>query len=232
MIGRWSRYGHDLRTLPRDARRAWRSSGLAGVWFEVRRRTLDRLWTHSDGLVIEVDLPENPPPEPPLGIVVTRFTGPDWSRLGGLTSERLHPRLAAAAAAGRHCFVAWRGLRAVGYTWASSALERRHEGFVLPLPADAVYLWQTQVLPPERSRGVGAAVVRAAAHAARAAGARGWSAQTTPSCSRTGKRSRRARRPLQRSSCATCKCRAETASAPCSASPRSRSPWRAPSPPG
>jgi GNAT superfamily N-acetyltransferase len=172
MSGRWARYGYDLRTLPRDARRAWRTGGLGGVWFEVRRRTLDRLWVHSDGLVIEIDLPDGPLPPPPLGIVVTRFTGPDWSRLGELTSERLHPRLAEAAAAGRHCYVAWRGMRAVGYTWASPALERRHEGFVLPLPADAVYLWQTQVVASERSRGVGAAVVRAAAHAARAAGAR------------------------------------------------------------
>jgi len=172
----WRKYAHDARTLPRDAARAYRERGIAGPWHELRRRTLDRVWTFRRSLVVESDLAGLASPALPDGIAIAAFAGPDWSVLGELAPERLHPRFAAAVAAGRRCTVAWREGRAVAFAWASRSLDRGHERFELPLPPDAVYLWHVLVVPSERGRGVGAAVVRSAALEARRAGARrAWS---------------------------------------------------------
>lgn len=174
MSGRWVRYREDARSLPGDARRAWGNEGVMGVWRELCRRTLDRVWLYRSGLVVEVDLPDRMAPAP-SGIVIRQFTGPDWQMLGDLAPDRMRRSLAAAAAAGRRCYVAWRGSIPVGHTWASPVMERRYEGYELPLPPDTVYLWQAHVLKRERGRGIGTALVHAASADARWDGLRrGW----------------------------------------------------------
>jgi GNAT superfamily N-acetyltransferase len=157
--GALRKYVNDLETFPQDAVRAWRSAGAAGVWLETRRRTIDRAGGYSSYLVIEADLSTTREIPVPDGIEIRPFTGDDWTRLGDLAGHRLTRSFAAAAGAGRVCLVAWRGPTAVGYIWFSPAIEQHYENFTLPLPMDAVYLWQIQVSRSERRRGVGAALV-------------------------------------------------------------------------
>lgn len=152
------KYVNDLKTFPDDAARAWRSDGVAGVWLELRRRTVDRAGGYSSYLVIEADISTVREIPMPDGIEIRPFTGPDWSLLGDLAGYRRTRCFAAAAEAGRVCLVAWRGSTAVGYIWFSDAIEQRHENFELPLPVDATYLSQIQVARSERGRGVGAAL--------------------------------------------------------------------------
>lgn len=154
------KYVNDLETFPGDAVRAWRSAGAPGVWLELRRRTLDRAGGYSRYLVIEADLSTIREIPMPGGIEIRPFPGPDWSLLGDLVGYRLARCFAPATDAGRVCLVAWRGSTAVGYIWFSPEIEQRHESFELPMPSDAIYLWQIQVARSERRRGVGAALVR------------------------------------------------------------------------
>jgi len=153
------KYVNDLRTFPDDAVRAWRSAGAAGVWLELRRRTVDRAGAYSRYMVIEADLSTVRLIETPVGIEIRPFTESDWSLLGDLAGSRLTRCFAAAAAAGRVCLVAWRGSTAVGYVWFSPAVDQRYESFALTLPSDAIYLWQLQVSRSARRMGIGAALV-------------------------------------------------------------------------
>jgi GNAT superfamily N-acetyltransferase len=155
----WRKYLDDGRSFPGDAARAWRSGGAAGVWLELRKRTLDRAGGYTRYLLIEADLSTLRAIPLPEGIDIRPFTGSDWALLGDLAGHRLGRCFAAAAAAGRMCFVAWRDSKAVGYLWLSPAIDQRYEHFALPLPVDAIYLWQIQVARSERHRGVGAALV-------------------------------------------------------------------------
>lgn len=157
--GAFRKYVTDLKTFPHDAVRAWRSAGAVGVWLETRRRTLDRAGGFSRYLVLEADLPATREIPVPDGVEIQPFSGDDWTLLGDLGGHRLTRCFAAAAAAGRVCLVAWRGSTAVGYIWFSPAIEMRYENITLPLPGDAIYLWQIQVSRSERRRGVGAALV-------------------------------------------------------------------------
>lgn len=160
MISRsFRKYVTDLKTFPGDAARAWRSAGPAGVWLELRRRSLDRAGGYSRYLVIESDLSATREIPVPDGIEIQPFTGPDWTLLGDMGGDRLAKCFAAAATGGRMCLVAWRGSRAVGYVWLSPAIDQRYENFALPLPPGAIYLWQIQVSRSERRKGVGAALV-------------------------------------------------------------------------
>ena len=154
-----NKYVNDLETFPQDAVRAWRSAGAAGVWLETRRRTVDRAGGYSSYLVIEADLSTTRDVALPAGIEIRPFTGDDWTLLGDLAGHRLTKCFAAAAGAGRVCLVAWRGSTAVGYVWFSPAMEQRYESFALPLPSDAIYLWQIQVSRSGRRRGVASALV-------------------------------------------------------------------------
>ncbi len=169
---RLRKYVSDCRTLPGDVLGAWRTGGSASVWLELRRRTVDRAAKYTSGLVIETDLSGVAEIPPPPGIEIAPFAGPDWGLLGDLVGDRSAAGFAAAAAAGRSCVVAWRGGRAVGYAWASPAVEARYESFQLPLPADAIYAWHTLVARGDRGTGIGSALVSSELRLARAQGYR------------------------------------------------------------
>jgi ribosomal protein S18 acetylase RimI-like enzyme len=155
------KYVTDLRTLPGDAAAAWRSAGASGIWTELRRRTIDRAGSFVRNLVLEADLTTTRRSSLARGIEIRPFTGPDWSSLGDLVSQRLAPVFTAALRADRQCLVAWRGTEALGYIWFSPRTELRYENFDLPLPDDATYLWQIQVARAARRQGVGAALIQA-----------------------------------------------------------------------
>ncbi|MEO8090881.1 MAG: GNAT family N-acetyltransferase [Gemmatimonadales bacterium] len=166
------KYVSDLEAFPQDAVRAWRSAGAAGVWLETRRRTFDRAGGYSRYLVVEADLSTTRDIPVPDGVEIRPFTGDDWTLLGDMAGHRLTKCFAAAAGSGRVCLVAWRGSTAVGHIWFSPAIEQRYENFALPLPSEAIYLWQIQVSRSERRKGVGAALGSCGLRAARQQGNR------------------------------------------------------------
>ena len=156
---RLQKYVNDVRTLPRDMMGAWRVGGASDALLELRRRTVDRAGGYAHGLVIESDLSGLVKRPPGPGIEIEPFAGPDWSSLGGLLGHRIVAQCAAAAAAGRQCIVARRNGQILGHSWVSPAVEARHESYALPLPADAIYVWQTLVTREARGLGVGSALV-------------------------------------------------------------------------
>jgi ribosomal protein S18 acetylase RimI-like enzyme len=153
------KYLTDLRTLPADAMRAWRAGGWPAVREEARRRTLDRIGGYARRFVIESDLSGLVEVGPPQGVDIRIFTGNDWSLLGDMGRQRLTPLFTDAAEAGRICLVAWQRREAIGYAWFSERIESRHESYDLPLPEDAIYVWQIQVSRRERRRGVASALL-------------------------------------------------------------------------
>ncbi len=167
----------DALTFPAAARRAWRHAGAAGAWVELRQRTLDRVYVRSRLLVIEQDLDGATDVPPPSGVTIRRAGSGDIERLATLASPLTMARLRRAASRGRTCLVALRGGRPVGYTWISARLDPDLERYPLPLPPNAAYLWDLYVVPEERDRGIGSALVSARLRHARVAGFRvGWRA--------------------------------------------------------
>ena len=78
--------------------------------------------------------------------------------LAYLVSRRDLDAFRALLAAGRIGVVAWRGGRAVGYAWMAERLAPDVTRCPIPLPEEAVYLWDLYVLPAERGRGIGSAL--------------------------------------------------------------------------
>jgi GNAT superfamily N-acetyltransferase len=149
----------DLRTLPGDVARAWRASGWVAVRDELRKRTVDRIGGYVRRYVVETDLSRLADIAPPREVEIRVFQGSDWNLLGDMLRSRLVHQFGQAAAEGRICLVAWSRRRAVGYAWLSPAVESRHECYDLPLPSDAIYIWQVEVLRGERRPGVAAALL-------------------------------------------------------------------------
>lgn len=165
-------YLKDLRGLPHDLRLAHENGGRRAVWRELRKHSLDRIHRRRSYLVLEHALDRLREVEPPAGVEIDLFTGPDWSRLAELASGpklRTFPRL---AAGGRTCLVAWRGGQPIGYAWLSDRVEPEFEVYPLPLPPDAAFLNEFYVAPQERNRGVGAALLTARVRLARSRGFR------------------------------------------------------------
>ncbi|HEY3013092.1 MAG TPA: GNAT family N-acetyltransferase [Gemmatimonadales bacterium] len=155
-----------------DAVRAWRTGGWPAIGEELRRRTLDRIGGYVRSFVIETDLSRLAEVAPPDEVEIRPFTGPDWSLLGDMARHRLATQFAEAAAAGRVCLVAWKRRQAVGYAWFSAKIESRHENYDLPLPADAIYIWQIVVSRGERRRGVATALLSTGLRLSRERGCR------------------------------------------------------------
>jgi ribosomal protein S18 acetylase RimI-like enzyme len=161
-----------LRTFPADAARAWRIGGWPALSEEIRKSTIERVAGYVRRFVIESDLSRLAEVAPPEAVEVRPFEGPDWSPLGDLAPTGLAHRFEAAAAAGRICLVAWKQRHVVGYAWFSSSIDLQHEGYDLPLPSDAIYIWQVEVSPGERRHGVAAALLSSGLQMARDRGLR------------------------------------------------------------
>jgi GNAT superfamily N-acetyltransferase len=155
------KYLFDARTLPHDAWLAWQLEGWAGVWSEIRERTVYRVHRRGHFLVIEQDLSSFRAVPPPSGVGLGEVTEDEWPRLGEIIGSRKLVRYRANAARGRTCIAAWRGDRPIGYTWVSDRMEAEIEVYPLPLPEYAAYLWDLYVIPEERGSGVGSALVAA-----------------------------------------------------------------------
>ena len=174
-MSRLARYVRHCRTFPADARIAWSNEGWRGVWEAIATRTLhkvlrgDRMILFAQGLD---DLPEACSPD---GVSVTRLLPRELPMLAYLASRRDLDKFRALLAAGRIGVVAWRGGRAVGYAWMAEQLGPDVTRCPIPLPGEAVYLWDLYVLPAERGRGIGSALAAERLSLARELGYReGW----------------------------------------------------------
>ncbi|HKU59702.1 MAG TPA: GNAT family N-acetyltransferase [Gemmatimonadales bacterium] len=174
-MSRLARYVRECQTFPLDARIAWSNEGWRGVWEAIATRTLrkvvrnDRMILFAQGLD---DLPDAPSLD---GVTVTRLLPRELPMLAYLVSRRDLEAFRGLLAAGRIAVVAWRDGRAVGYAWMAERLAADVTRCPIPLPEEAVYLWNLYVLPAERGRGVGSALAGERLAIARELGYReGW----------------------------------------------------------
>jgi GNAT superfamily N-acetyltransferase len=168
------RYLKDLLGLPADVALAWRHRGFAGVRNEIAHRTLWAFFRWNRLSVWEQPLSDLEDVRLPDGVTIELFRG-DWFELAKIAPRRELHAFRRAAAKGRHCLVARRDGRPIGYTWTSLVIEREIERFDIPLPPDAAYGWNLYVIPSERNSGTGTALVSARLNLARSLGReRGW----------------------------------------------------------
>ena len=157
-MSRLARYVRDCRTFPADARIAWSNEGWRGVWEAIATRTLRKV-LRSDRMILFAQGLDDLPAACSLdGVSVTRLLPRELPMLAYLVSRRDLDAFRALLAAGRVGVVAWRGGRAVGYAWMAERLGPDVTRCPIPLPEEAVYLWDLYVLPAERGRGIGSAL--------------------------------------------------------------------------
>lgn len=176
-MSRWSEYLHDLRTLPADATLAYRIDGARGVWKAVAARSLHRVVRTGRLIVFAQTLGEGRPPTLPSGVRITKLKAEDCDALAMLVGRKEIERFRHLLINGRHCVVAWRDRRPVGYAWVAEQIGPDVTLWPVPFhfPGDAAYLWNLYVLPSERSNGIGSALAKARLQVARERGFReGW----------------------------------------------------------
>lgn len=174
-MSRLARYVHDCRTFPADARIAWTNEGWRGVWETIATRTLRKVARNDRMILFAQGLDDLPGACLPDGITVARLQARDLPMLAYLVSRRQLDGYRALLAAGRVGVVAWRDGRAVGYAWMAERLGTDVTRCPIPLPEEAVYLWDLYVLPAERGRGIGSALAAERLAIARELGYReGW----------------------------------------------------------
>jgi GNAT superfamily N-acetyltransferase len=174
---RSKKYLQDLRTFPADARLGYRNDGIGGLWKAVASRSLHRLVWTGRVVVLAQKLDQELDLSLPAGITITSLHQSDWRTLTELVSRRDIEDCRAALANGRHCLVAWRGARPVGYAWVGGGLcpELAMWRIPLPFPRYAAYLWNLYVLPAERRNGIGTALAKARLQKAKELGFQeGW----------------------------------------------------------
>ncbi|MBA2565135.1 MAG: GNAT family N-acetyltransferase [Gemmatimonadetes bacterium] len=172
LSGRVRKYVRDMRTLPGDARLAWRLEGPPGVWREIAARSFYRVFRSGRFLVVEQELADVARRPPPPGVSIRRLDELELPVLATIVTARTLERFGDHLADGGICLVAWRGNRPVGYTWISRRMVGEADALQLPLPADACYGWGLYVIPGERRGGVGTALVSARLAAGREEGFR------------------------------------------------------------
>ena len=160
----------------RDVRVGIETAGTVGFASRILEEVTGRAYRRSRLIVIEQDVGAVTHVPRPGGVTVEPFEG-DWVRVDPILTSRGRDRFSLRIEAGRHCLLAYRDGRVVGYTWISPEIDMEIEGLPLALPADAAYLWDLFVLHGQRSGGIGSALTSARLAYAREAGFRlGWRA--------------------------------------------------------
>jgi GNAT superfamily N-acetyltransferase len=175
--GKWRCYLYDWRTFLGDARLAYRSEGLSGVWSAFAERSLFRVLRTGRMVVFAQPLDTVPDIKLPAGVTIAPIGEGDWPAVATLVGQRELQRFRSLLTRGRHCLVAWRGSRPVGYGWVAGQVGPDVTVWPLPLsfPAHAAYLYNLYVVPSERGSGIGSALASARLHTARSLGFReGW----------------------------------------------------------
>ena len=172
---RLAKYARDWRTFPHDAVVAYRRGGFREVWDTLASRSLHRLVRVGRLIVFAHPLDRAPEIQLPEGVTISRVNLAGCDALDTLVAQRELDRFRGLVAAGRHCLVAWRGIRPIGYAWVAERMGSDVTAVPLQLPPDAAYLWDLYVVPAERSNGIGSALATARCQVARAGGFReGW----------------------------------------------------------
>ena len=170
-----NKYVRDWQTFPGDAALLYRRGGLAEVWDAFARRTVHRLIRSGHLVVYAQPLDRAPYIAPPLGVTISTIDEAGCAAMVRLVPQRELERFRALISGGRHCVVAWRDGRPIGYAWVAEQVGPDVTLVPLPMPADAAYLWDLYVLPGERCNGIGSALASARCQVARARGFReGW----------------------------------------------------------
>jgi GNAT superfamily N-acetyltransferase len=174
---RLKKYLDDVRTLPADAALGYRNDGLKGVWKAVAVRSIHRVMWRGRVIVFAQTLDREVELALPAGTTITPLKESDWPALHQLVSRRDLENFRVALVNGRHCLVAWRQGRAVGYAWVGGGFCPDLTTWRIPLelPRRAAYLWNLYVLPAERGNGIGTALANARLQKAKELGFReGW----------------------------------------------------------
>jgi ribosomal protein S18 acetylase RimI-like enzyme len=172
---RLEKYVRDCRTFPADAALAYRNGGMGEVWDTVAPRTVHRVVRAGRLTLFAQPLAEAPAVAPPTGVTISPATLQSCDALAGLVTQRQLDSFRSLLAAGRHCAVAWRGSRPIGYGWVAERIGPDVTLVPLTMPPYAAYLWDLYVLPAERRNGVGKALASARCRIAKERGFReGW----------------------------------------------------------
>jgi GNAT superfamily N-acetyltransferase len=159
-----------------DVRIGIATAGMVGFLDRVRDGLIGPFISRVHLMVIEQNLHAVRDNPAPAGVTVEGFTG-DWATADGLLTARMRERFTRRSDAGRHCLVARRDGRIVGYTWISGTIDPGIEELPLALPEDAAYLWDLFVPVTERGTGIGSALTSARMTFAASLGFRvGWRA--------------------------------------------------------
>ncbi len=167
----------DLLTLPGDAQLAYRQQGARGVWKAIAARSLHRVFRAGRLTLFAQSLEPEPEAALPAGITITCATNQDWAALRTLVGERELSGFRHLLARGRHCLIAWREQRPVGYAWVADQPGPDVTIWPLPFefPESAAYLCKLYVVPAERRSGIGSALAQARIRVARERGFHeGW----------------------------------------------------------
>ena len=176
-MSRLQSYLYDVRTLPPDAVLAFRREGMKGLWKAVAVRSVHRVLRAGHAIVFAHSLDAVAEPALPPGVRIDLATDQDWPALAALAGQREVSRFRTLISQGRHCLIAWRDDRPVGYAWLADEIGPDVVVWPFPLefPAGAAYLWNLYVVPAERSNGIGSALARARLRLAKEKGFReGW----------------------------------------------------------
>jgi GNAT superfamily N-acetyltransferase len=172
---RLAKYAEELRSFPGDAALAYRGGGLRDVWNVLCRRTLHRLVRTGRLVVFAQPLDEAPVIPAPQGVTISPLGLEECGRLDSLVPRCELEHFRRLLAAGRHCLVAWRGTKPIGYGWVAEKIGTDVTLMPLKMPDEAAYLWDLYVVRGERCGGIGSALASARCQLARSRGFReGW----------------------------------------------------------
>lgn len=170
--GELRKYVRDWVTFPVAASAGYRHDGLRGVWTAFADRSVHRLLSFGRLIVYTQSLEQLPPSSVPPGIKIARLEQGDWPALGTVVSPRELVRLRSLVNSGRHCLLAWRGARVIGFIWIAERLGPDILLVPFSMPPDAAYLCHCHVSLEERGNGIGPALASAGLHLAKDLGFR------------------------------------------------------------
>jgi GNAT superfamily N-acetyltransferase len=151
-----------------DSRRAWRTGGTRAVAREWREALIFPLIRHGQGTVVEHDLNHITPTQVPKGVEISiRSGGDSVADFAHIANARTIHGFERALSRGRTCVTALRSGRVIGFVWNSLQIESDLEIYPIRLPPQTAYGWGPYVIPSERTRGVGSALVSARLELAR-----------------------------------------------------------------
>lgn len=155
-----NKYLRDVRTLPGDARQAWRTDGAHGLWDEIAERTVYRVARAARYDLYERDLSTIRLTTPPAGVEVRMLSDSEHVLLDRLMTQRWRAQLDRGGPQ-RTVFAAMRDGRVVGYSWWTHGFDGLMSFAPLVVPENAVFHGFVHVERAERHHGTASALFSA-----------------------------------------------------------------------